>query len=77
MTALTHRREPSARAWHEFSQRAQSVLPAESDEATRIVSKERIPFSVALERVQARRYAMEQGPQSNEEATEAFRFKYL
>ena len=50
-----------AQAWHRLS-RVSPVLPAETDEAARIVSRERIPFSEALAMVQARRYAAEQGP---------------
>lgn len=62
MTALTHRREPSARAWHEFSQRAQPTDVAEMEAAKILASKEGIHYSDAVERVRGEMYAMEQGP---------------
>ena len=61
-----------AQAWHRLS-RVSPVLPAETDEAARIVSRERIPFSEALARVQQ----YDPNPPTPEEVAEAFRFKYL
>lgn len=61
MTALTHRREPSARAWHEFSQRAQPTDVSEMQEAMFLASKLGIDYSEAVEHIRAK-YAAEQGP---------------
>jgi len=62
MTPLAYQPEPSARAWHEFSQRAQPVDVAEMQEAMFLASKEGIHYSDAVERVRGERYAMEQRP---------------
>ena len=51
MTAIAYRPEPSARAWHEFSQRAQPVDVAEMQAAMRLASQEGIDYCDAVERV--------------------------
>ena len=61
MTALAYRPEPSARAWHEFSQRAQPVDVAEMQDAMFLASKLGIDYSEAVEHIRAK-YAAEQGP---------------
>ena len=73
MTALTHRREPSARAWHEFSQRAQPVDVAEMQAAMRLASQKNVDYLDALKEV--RQY--DPDPPTPAEVAEAFRFKYL
>ena len=62
MNAVAYRREPIARAWHEFSQRAQPVDVAEMQEAMFLASKLGIHYSEAVERVRGEMYAREQGP---------------
>lgn len=62
MNAVAYRPEPSARAWHEFSQRAQLVDVAVMEEAKRIASKEGIDYMDAKDRVLCEMYAREQGP---------------
>ena len=61
MPPLAYQPEPSARAWHEFSQRAQSVDVAEMQEAMFLASKLGIHYSEAVEHIRAK-YAAEQGP---------------
>ena len=61
MSALAYRPEPSARAWHEFSQRAQPVDVAEMQDAMFLASKLGIDYSEAVEHIRAK-YAAEQGP---------------
>ena len=61
MTPLAYQPEPSARAWHEFSQRAQPVDVAEMQDAMFLASKLGIDYSEAVEHIRAK-YAAEQGP---------------
>jgi hypothetical protein len=53
MTALAYKPEPSARAWHELSQRAQPTNVAEMQAAMRLASQEGIDYCDAVERVRA------------------------
>ena len=48
MTALAYRPEPSARAWHEFSQRAQPTNVSEMQAAMRRASHDGIDYLEAL-----------------------------
>ena len=62
MTPLAYQPEPSARAWHEFSQRAQPTDVVVMEAAKRIASQEGIDYMDAKDRVQSEMYAREQGP---------------
>ena len=61
MNVVAYKPEPSARAWHELSQRAQPTNVAEMQDAMRLASRENIDYCDALDEVR-RQYAAEQGP---------------
>ena len=51
MTPLAYQPEPSARAWHEFSRRAQPTNVSEMQAAMRRASKDGIDYLDALAKV--------------------------
>jgi len=75
MTALAYKPEPSARAWHELSQRAQPTNVAEMEAAKQLHSRKGGEYLDALNEVRRQQY--DPDPPTPDEVAAAFRFKYF